>query len=113
MICKNMRDGYCEKGYIQCKVEDVEFDSQIDCPYNGDTQKCLDNLIEDNKEGRLWKHLVEGQYLFQVQFGSENIVQKAIEAETKLWQEGLIDHKTLQRRTGGPPKHTCIRNEAE
>lgn len=113
MLCKNMRDGYCEKGYVQCKVEDEEFNSQIDCPYNGDTQKCLDSLIEENKGGRLWKHLVEGKYVYQVQFGSENLFQKAREAETKLWQNGLIDKETLHSRTGDPSKHKSVRNEAE
>jgi hypothetical protein len=40
----------------------VEF---MDCPFNGDTQRCLDYLIRANEEGILWKRNIVMQIFWQ------------------------------------------------
>jgi hypothetical protein len=70
-ICKHLETGNKDlKG--QCWASPVWYDMNgsgcvefMDCPFNGDTQRCLDYLITANEVGTLWKRVIVEQIFWQ------------------------------------------------
>ena len=47
MKCKNLsKEGRCFKNIIPCDFFGINAEFVPACPYNGDVQKCLDNIVQ-------------------------------------------------------------------
>ena len=71
MICRHLETndrsvkGRCWASPIWYRMNGVGCIEHIECPFGGNMQKCLDQLIKTNEAGMLWKKYIVRQLQWQ------------------------------------------------
>jgi hypothetical protein len=95
--CKNlqMRENEIDRGCQAAEVIGIlegtteEIFDLRKCPYDGDTQRCLDDLIELNEQGILWQEIPHGKNWFD----DPEQVKRYIEETNAVMMQDIAEAK--------------------